>query len=349
MQTFPRHTTLLVGLALVLLGLFSTLLVGLRLSPYQAIEAAYYAQVDEGYLRYILPGETRAVTKVDDLRGHLLIDSILVALIGLAAAMGLARAPAGASAKAGFGLGAQLGLLGVGVVLLKFLSCHTSLPTLVPACGLFAKEGILDALHAVSFIGAGLLVAWAAWWLQGRPTSSTAERIAVRGTWLVAAGFVVLGLEEVSWGQTYLGWSTPPLLAEINDQQETNLHNIFNGYLTPIYYLLGFGALSAIILGELLARRWPDNPTISLLAPRAELFWLGAALVIASDIFVYSSTEAFESVLAMLTVLYAAGVLGKARAIAGAGSRPRTASCNSLAPPYAPLQGAVLRHNGSEA
>ena len=31
--------------------------------------------------------------------------------------------------------------------------------------------------------------------------------------------------EEASWGQWYFGWATPDSLKEINDQQETNLHN----------------------------------------------------------------------------------------------------------------------------
>lgn len=32
--------------------------------------------------------------------------------------------------------------------------------------------------------------------------------------------------EEASWGQHFLGWSTPETWSELNDQQETNLHNI---------------------------------------------------------------------------------------------------------------------------
>lgn len=32
--------------------------------------------------------------------------------------------------------------------------------------------------------------------------------------------------EEISWGQTYLGWETPGAVAELNRQKETNLHNL---------------------------------------------------------------------------------------------------------------------------
>lgn len=38
-------------------------------------------------------------------------------------------------------------------------------------------------------------------------------------------GGVYLGGEEASWGQHYFGWVTPESWAEINKQQETNLHN----------------------------------------------------------------------------------------------------------------------------
>jgi len=43
----------------------------------------------------------------------------------------------------------------------------------------------------------------------------------------------ILGLlyylfEEISWGQHYFKWDTPSLFSEINDQNETNFHNISN-------------------------------------------------------------------------------------------------------------------------
>lgn len=46
--------------------------------------------------------------------------------------------------------------------------------------------------------------------------------------WLAAvvAGCVYFAGEELSWGQHLVGWSTPERLAALNDQGETNLHNI---------------------------------------------------------------------------------------------------------------------------
>lgn len=43
---------------------------------------------------------------------------------------------------------------------------------------------------------------------------------------LVGLGCFYFAGEEASWGQHLLGWQTPEGLNEINDQHETNLHNI---------------------------------------------------------------------------------------------------------------------------
>ena len=47
-------------------------------------------------------------------------------------------------------------------------------------------------------------------------------------TWVAAmtAGCFYFGGEEVSWGQHWFGWGTPEGIAAINDQGETNLHNM---------------------------------------------------------------------------------------------------------------------------
>ncbi|MFC4624191.1 hypothetical protein ACFO1V_02940 [Daeguia caeni] len=45
--------------------------------------------------------------------------------------------------------------------------------------------------------------------------------------WLaaLAVGFLFLGMEEISWGQWFIGWETPATF-EGNLQHETNLHNM---------------------------------------------------------------------------------------------------------------------------
>ena len=55
----------------------------------------------------------------------------------------------------------------------------------------------------------------------------------VRGDWLMTAWLTIIALgclylagEEISWGQHFIGWETPESLARLNDQEETNLHNV---------------------------------------------------------------------------------------------------------------------------
>ncbi|MBM81470.1 MAG: hypothetical protein CMJ78_12885 [Planctomycetaceae bacterium] len=55
--------------------------------------------------------------------------------------------------------------------------------------------------------------------LQGSRTLSFYIRL-----WTLAA--IYFAGEEISWGQQWFGWETPEPLREINDQGETNLHNI---------------------------------------------------------------------------------------------------------------------------
>ena len=45
--------------------------------------------------------------------------------------------------------------------------------------------------------------------------------------WMVIflLGAIYYAGEEISWGQHYFGWATPESWTNVNDQQETNLHN----------------------------------------------------------------------------------------------------------------------------
>ncbi|MEQ8232290.1 MAG: hypothetical protein RLW61_13865 [Gammaproteobacteria bacterium] len=43
---------------------------------------------------------------------------------------------------------------------------------------------------------------------------------------LLTAACVYFAGEELSWGQHLFGWQTPESVARLNDQQETNLHNM---------------------------------------------------------------------------------------------------------------------------
>jgi hypothetical protein len=83
-----------------------------------------------------------------------------------------------------------------------------------------SELGFLEFLHAIVPIAAALIAVRILF-------NPTIRRDPLIAAWLVAimVGGIYLGGEEASWGQHYLGWQTPETWAEINRQQETNLHN----------------------------------------------------------------------------------------------------------------------------
>lgn len=100
--------------------------------------------------------------------------------------------------------------------------------------------GLIElATPLLAFIGffIGLRLLRLAW-----PRVGSRERI-----WyvLVVLGCFYFGGEELSWGQHLFGWGTPEYLEEINDQEETNIHNISSWFdqkprlLLELWVLIG--------------------------------------------------------------------------------------------------------------
>ena len=69
----------------------------------------------------------------------------------------------------------------------------------------------------------------------------TKPRIVGIGYYLLAFAFLIVCLEEISWGQRLLGWQSPEFFNQFNSQQETTIHNLewFRHYLHRVYILIG--------------------------------------------------------------------------------------------------------------
>ena len=65
---------------------------------------------------------------------------------------------------------------------------------------------------------------------------------------IAAVGAIYLAGEEASWGQHYIGWETPDAWSVLNDQGETNLHNISSWFDQKPRLILEIG----IIVGGIL-------------------------------------------------------------------------------------------------
>jgi glutamate carboxypeptidase len=136
------------------------------------------------------------------------------------------------------------------------------------------EDGAVEILQMLVLVGAICALGRAA---RRSPPASARRRgfVATAGLAFVLAG------EEVSWGQHYLGWTTPRAWAAINAQAETNLHNlapsqsfVHAGYELPAVALLSLLVLSAAAMAS---NRGP-RPLVAFL-PGPNLIGLVAAMI----------------------------------------------------------------------
>jgi hypothetical protein len=89
-----------------------------------------------------------------------------------------------------------------------------------------------------------------------------------------ALSCIYIAGEEMSWGQHFFHWNTPEYWAEVNRQQETNLHNTYDIFEKTPRLILELGIFAGGLLVPLAAVFYP-----SIRANRASLFLPAAALV----------------------------------------------------------------------
>jgi hypothetical protein len=85
---------------------------------------------------------------------------------------------------------------------------------------------------------------------------------------LMILGSLYFGLEEISYGQHIFGWEAGETLAELNDQQETNLHNIHAVFDQVPRALLTLG----ILIGGIVVPLYRHFRGIRL-EPSNRLYW----------------------------------------------------------------------------
>ena len=130
--------------------------------------------------------------------------------------------------------------------------------------GLKAGSADRDAYKNLVF-GEGGLVEWSqvlvlvlatrvAWLIGSDLSARLEERRPGRLFQIGAACLALVLMEELAWGQVIFSWRTPPLLNEINAQNETTLHNIgwFQDRLDVGTFLATLGVLAVVVL----APRW---------------------------------------------------------------------------------------------
>ena len=152
-----------------------------------------------------------------------------------------------------------------------------------------------------------------------------------------ALGALFAALEEISYGQHFLGWQSPRWFVEQNAQRETNLHNLFSD--RPGRTLRNV-ALAGVVLGGVVlpaAALWaggqyaPGRLAYYLL-PRGQLMALVAVILLMRlfrtlprgvragwDLGLFEVMELYMAVAALLYVLVLRGRLLSAEATRDAG------------------------------
>jgi hypothetical protein len=116
------------------------------------------------------------------------------------------------------------------------------------------EDGILEWLQVVILLGIAVCAVMVAFRLL-----TDGHRLLGGAYVLATVVALFIAGEEISWGQRILGWVTPEELAELNQQGETNIHNIG---ITLRLFNLGLMAASAaaVILPIVYRRRAGTRP-----------------------------------------------------------------------------------------
>ncbi|MCP4417105.1 MAG: hypothetical protein GY805_10810, partial [Chloroflexi bacterium] len=108
-----------------------------------------------------------------------------------------------------------------------FLIIHINLydPTSALFDALYLEDGLFEWITVILMLVSSLLLGRTIFTLRKKASNETIYRLTMGIYLLFMVAFFIYAMEEISWGQRIFGWETPPVLAEKNIQNETNIHN----------------------------------------------------------------------------------------------------------------------------
>lgn len=160
---------------------------------------------------------------------------------------------------------------------------------------LFEEDGVFESVSALLFLLSSILFGIILFKLK-----TTKHKMTLAMFFLLAIFTFFVGMEEISWGQRIFGWATPSNFAQINYQDETNLHNLdaFESFDLVIYFIAGL-----LFLAFFGSAYLPDKLTFQIdkaLLP-GERYIYGAALL---PLIGLVDNELFEEILSVLFFTY---------------------------------------------
>lgn len=160
---------------------------------------------------------------------------------------------------------------------------------------LHEEDGLMENLTALGLLFSSGLQIYA-YRLASRINSCWKLKTAIA---LAALVFFILAMEEISWGQRLVGWTTPEVIVEYNYQDETNIHNMFN----PVYFyiqLLVTVTLSILILNQKYLRDILTASGLAAIVPSKKYMYLAFVFPLAAVI----ENELMEELFVVFVVSY---------------------------------------------
>lgn len=157
----------------------------------------------------------------------------------------------------------------------------------------YEEDGILETATAIL-----LLVSVVGFGLCARIAAAAGRRAAAAILATMAVLCFLFMMEELSWGQRIFGWDTPEGIERINAQNETNLHNVFQGANQLFRLVVAIVGASILIWSDRM-RAWLEPYGLSILLPDRRHVYFAPFLLYAH---VYD--ELFEEVMALFLIIY---------------------------------------------
>ena len=168
---------------------------------------------------------------------------------------------------------------------------------------IYNEGGLLESLTAIA-LGISFLLVVQALRSHSRNSRKTKTSSALKVFYIILAlGFFILAMEEISWGQQLFGWQTPPLLASFNLQGETNLHNAINDFAL-LYYPLALLLPLVLLSAWFRTRAHPASFILKILPPPNTIFT--AALISSLSFVAVGINEFVEQLFALFALSYSA-------------------------------------------
>lgn len=158
----------------------------------------------------------------------------------------------------------------------------------------YEEDGLFETATAVVLFVCIVLLVGAV-----RRDAWRADRRLAAAMLAIAFAFLLLMLEELSWGQRIVGWETPEDIGELNAQDETNLQNMFVGYNQLIRLAIAL-VIATMLIGRAAWVRWFAPTGLAPLVPPG-----AAVYFVPFVIYAHVYGELFEEVMTLFLFAWA--------------------------------------------